>query len=106
MTIIGPIAKVDATQDVRSTGDSPRIRNAVFEDYGRIAALQARNGLAVKSYEDWRALWGANPIYKQKGGDWPIGWVLETTRGEIVGSISNIPLAYQFQGRELLTVTS
>jgi hypothetical protein len=98
------------TSEVTANGlhgpDSLRIRQAGFEDYGPIAAVQARNGLAVRSYEDWLALWSANPIYKQRSGDWPIGWVLETGSGEIVGSISNIPLAYQFRGRELLAVTS
>src|SRR5882672_3508945 len=85
---------------------SLRIREASAEDYGQIAELQKRNGLRARSYEDWLAIWTANPVYKQRGGAWPIGWVLETERGEIVGSIGNIPLAYQLKGRELLAASS
>jgi hypothetical protein len=81
---------------------SLRIRETSVEDYSQIAELQVRNGLRARSYDDWLAIWTANPVYKQKGGVWPIGWVLETERGGIVGSIGNIPLAYQLNGRELL----
>jgi hypothetical protein len=79
----------------------PKIRQATFEDYPQIAALHIRNGLPVRSLEDWMALWKSNPVYRQFEGRWPIGWVLETDAGDIVGSIGNIPLAYQFRGREL-----
>jgi hypothetical protein len=76
-------------------------REASFEDYPQIAALQVQNGLATRSYEDWVSLWKWNPVYKQLGGRTPIGWVLQKEGGQIVGSIANIPLAYHFGGREL-----
>jgi hypothetical protein len=82
------------------------IREAAFDDYHQIAALQLRNGLSTRSYDDWTALWRGNPVYEELDRDWPIGWVLETGRGDIVGSISNIPLAYHFRGAELLAATS
>jgi hypothetical protein len=82
------------------------VRAATFEDYGQIAALQIRNGLPARAYEDWRMLWTGNPVYQQRDGQWPIGWVLETKTAGIVGSIGNIPLAYQLRGRELLAATS
>jgi hypothetical protein len=75
------------------------IRTASFDDYFQIADLQRRNGLAMRPYEDWAALWGDNPACKAK--EWPIGWVLETDNGQIVGSIGNLPFAYHFRGREL-----
>jgi hypothetical protein len=83
-------------------GAPPKVRQAVFEDYEQIAALQLRNGLTMRSREDWVALWNGNPAYEERAGQWPIGWVLEAEDGEIVGSIGNLPFVYQFQGRELL----
>jgi hypothetical protein len=81
------------------------IREAIFADYGQIANLQIRNGHCPRSYEHWRAIWTGNPVYKQGDGKWPIGWVLETEDGRIVGSIGNIPLAYQFRNRRLYAAT-
>lgn len=79
----------------------PRIREAAFTDYDGICALHVRNGLAARSRDDWTAFWLGNPAYRGLEGQWPIGWVLETGEGEIVGSIGNIPFAYQFRGRGL-----
>ncbi len=78
-------------------------RIASFSDFESIAALETRNGLTAKSKSEWEHLWRANPAY-QKRPDWPTGWVLENSDGQIVGSFGNIPLSYEFQGRELLTV--
>jgi hypothetical protein len=83
-----------------------KIREAAFEDYHQIAELHVRNGHDPRSYEDWRAIWTGNPVYEQTGGRWPIGWVLETADSRIVGSIANIPLAYQFRGRKLRAAAS
>src|SRR5207245_10982314 len=47
------------------------MREASFRDYDQIAALQIRNGLSTKSYEDWLALWSDNPVYKKRVGHWP-----------------------------------
>jgi hypothetical protein len=81
------------------------VRQALLEDYGQIAALRTRNGLSIRSCQDWMALWIGNPVYQQRGGRWPIGWVLETEKNEIVGSVDNVPLAYHFRGRELYAAT-
>jgi hypothetical protein len=78
-----------------------RVRESSFEDYPRIAQLHVRNQLPIKPYEDWASLWSCNPVYKRIEGWRPVGWVLETDDGEIVGSVGNIPLGYCFQGREL-----
>jgi hypothetical protein len=82
-----------------------RMREASVEDYGKIAALHIRHGLATKPHEDWKALWRDNPVYKHWNGQWPIGWVLENGNGEIVGSVGNMLLAFQFRGRELRAAT-
>src|SRR5205814_3402678 len=75
------------------------LREASFDDYKSIADLHGRNGLMIRSGEDWRALWEANPAFQEHPG--PIGWVLETARGEIVGSLGNIPALYEMNGRKL-----
>jgi hypothetical protein len=83
-----------------------KIREASFDDYSKISDLHIRNGLITRSYEDWIALWRCNPAYKQLQGQWPIGWVLETDHGNIVGSIGSIPLVYHFKNRELRAAAS
>lgn len=84
----------------------PKIREATFEDYGQVSALQLRNGLTTKAYADWSALWNGNPAYEQSGLRSPIGWVLETSRGQLGGFVGNLPLAYHFKGRCLLAATA
>lgn len=46
-----------------------------------------------------------NPVYQQ-ASPWPIGWVLENEDKEVVGYIGNVPLSYEFMGRQLLATTS
>jgi len=77
------------------------IREATFEDYPQIAAVQTRNGLKPKIREEWEHFWTDNPVFK-KLSNWPIGWVAENENGEIVGYIGNIPLSCHFQGREII----
>jgi hypothetical protein len=83
----------------------PRFREAVFEDYPRIAALESQYGLHPKSYEEWKHLWVHNPAYYDFRR-WPIGWVCENEQDEIVGSIGNVPLAFEFENRPVVTATS
>ena len=105
------VSTFNSTNESRGTSESrPRarttIREATLADYGQIAALQIRNGLAVRSRHEWIDLWRDNPARQQTDRAWPIGWVLETSDGEIVGSIGNIPLMYQFRGRQLRAATA
>lgn len=82
-----------------------QIREARFQDYAAIAALEASKGQHVKPAEEWRRLWTGNPCYEQIGPRWPIGWVLE--EGEhLVGCLTNIPLSYMLRGRKLLVAAS
>jgi amino acid adenylation domain-containing protein len=87
------------------TAKPPRLREATFDDYPQISALESRYGLQPKSYEEWTDLWSHNPAY-QRASRWPIGWVCENTDNEIVGSIGNIPLIYEFDNQTLLVATS
>ena len=76
------------------------IREAKLADYESIAALTARNGLAVKNRTEWEHLWVDNPVYRRLPG-WPIGWVVENGSG-IVGFLGNIPISSHFNGREII----
>lgn len=83
---------------------SPAIRVATFDDYQGISALQARYFPETKSFAEWRRLWSENPVYQQLP-EWPIGWIVENEEGEIVGYLGNIPLTFEFAGRQLLATT-
>jgi hypothetical protein len=76
----------------------PLLRQAYFDDYEQIAALEAAHGLSTKPQEEWLHLWQNNPAYQQLQ-DWPIGWVLADGDGRIVGVLENIPCLYRFGGR-------
>jgi hypothetical protein len=80
---------------------SVRIRETRPDDYAQIAALHLRNGLTMRPFDHWIALWSGNPAYRGA----PLGWVLEDGDGAIAGSIGNVPLAYEFRGRTLNAAT-
>ncbi len=82
-----------------------KLREAAFTDHPQIAGLESRYGLTAKSYDEWSHLWLGNPLYRSLRGDWSIGWVLEDGQGQIVGSMGNIPLPYEFEGRPILAVS-
>ncbi len=81
------------------------VRAACLGDYEQIAALEARHGLGIKSHEDWTHFWVENPVYQELQPDWPIGWVLEDENQQIVGTMGNIPLLYEFEGKRVLAAT-
>jgi hypothetical protein len=89
----------------KNPGPGTRLREASFGDYEQIAALESRYGLAVRSPERWRDIWLANPEYRDLQGCWPIGWVIEDEKGQIVASIGNVPLSYELAGRKILVVS-
>ena len=80
----------------------PFIRIARFDDYDQIAALEARQGLTVKSRQEWLDLWLDNPAYFELS-DWPIGWVVEDEEGKIVGSLGNVPTLLTYGGRRYVS---
>ncbi len=79
-----------------------RVREASFQDYEQIIALQARYGLGTRSQEDWTQMWLGNPLYRELRNTWPIGWVLENGEGRIVASIGNMPLPYEWNGEKVV----
>ena len=91
------------SKSISQTGRrAPKIREAAFEDYDRITALQAQYGRPVKNFEEWKHQWINNPAYIQVRPVLPIGWVLERDDNQIVGYLGNIPLFYELNGQRLL----
>ncbi|MBZ5570818.1 MAG: hypothetical protein LAO09_02935 [Acidobacteriia bacterium] len=88
------------SEPVKTGPPEAKVRDARFEDYEQIAALQERNGLASKPREEWEHLWTHNPEYR-KVPNLPIGFVIEDAKGEVVGYTALIQLSYQFEGREV-----
>jgi hypothetical protein len=105
--MIGVKGKTEFSQapEVSKRCRAPRIREAHFDDYHQIANLESRFDLAAKPYEEWVHLWENNPLYQELKADWPIGWVLEDGQGNIVGSMGNIPLLYELDGRRILAAS-
>lgn len=99
-----PAANIhDRTGDTaQNAGLAPKIREASFEDFERISALQAAHQRPAKPYEEWVHLWINNPAYRRYRDVLPIGWVLELQDKRIVGYLGNIPLFYELDGRRLL----
>lgn len=83
----------------------PKLREASLKDYDQIALLGSRYGFKARSYEEWSHLWLGNPLYREMQADWSIGWVLEDENNRIVGSMENIPLSYEFEGRRILAAS-
>jgi hypothetical protein len=79
------------------------IRQARFEDYPQISALQAKYKFPRRSFSQWKHLWANNPAYLQSRGKFPIGWVLEREDGQLAGYLGNIPLFYEFGGQRVFT---
>lgn len=81
------------------------LRAARFDDYEHIVRLEAKLNDEPPPFDDWRLLWQESPLWPELQKIWPIGWVLETDGGQIVGSIGNVPLRYHFQGEPLVATT-
>jgi hypothetical protein len=82
------------------------IREAGFDDYSAIMALKQRFDLSVRGREAWEHLWWSNPAMPKDPGTWPIGWVLEDPRQQVVGYLGNIPVRYEFRQRPLLVAVA
>jgi len=81
-----------------------KFRDACFDDYEQIAAVQQRNHLETKPFHEWEHLWSGNPE-REKNPSKPIGFVVEASGGKVVGYTGLIPLSYHFQGRDFAAAT-
>jgi hypothetical protein len=77
-----------------------RARAATVDDYAAVNAVCTRNGLHTRPLKDWKHIWEGCP-FRTYFNDFPTGWVLETASGEIVGSFTNIPSLYEWNGQTL-----
>ncbi len=84
---------------------SLQLRAARFDDYQDIVRLEKKLNAEPVSADDWKLLWESNPLWQRLEKTWPIGWVLESDAGEIVGSIGNIPLEYWLHRERLVATT-
>lgn len=75
-----------------------RIRPAVFADAEAIKQLHERNGMGWLDTAAWRSCWDSYP-FAREFADIPIGWVLETDNGAVVGTIGNVHMLYEMDGR-------
>jgi hypothetical protein len=50
--------------------------------------------------DDWRTCWEASPFAPQFQAT-PVGWVLETEAGQVVGSLGNVHMLYELRGQYL-----
>lgn len=75
-----------------------RMRPAVFADAAAIDQVHRRNGMGPLDAAAWRFCWESYPFESEFAGV-PIGWVLETGAGEVVGTIGNVHMLYEMAGR-------
>jgi hypothetical protein len=102
---MGSTSKVLATQPKTKARSGPKLREASLGDYDQITSLESRHGLPTKSYEEWTHLHLSNPLQPEHQAAWPIGWVIEDENERIVGSVGNIPLLYEFEGKRILAAS-
>jgi hypothetical protein len=75
------------------------VREASFDDYEGIMSVRRACGLTERDRASWEHHWTGNPHWSPAT---PIGWVVESPEGRILGTFSSIPVAYQLGGRRLL----
>ncbi len=77
-----------------------KLRDATLQDHDAIMAVHRRNGLVELDAERWCRRWTENPFRAAVPG-LPIGWVLTDDAGAVVGTIGNVPVGYEWNGRRL-----
>jgi hypothetical protein len=81
------------------------LREARFEDFPEISAMNSRLGQGPDSLENWHRLWRDNPAIRSFNAPSRIGWLLEDS-GRIVGFLGSIPLQYEFRGAPLVAAAT
>jgi hypothetical protein len=74
------------------------IRPTALTDAEAISQIHKRNGLSEFDAQAWRSAWQSYP-FAAEFHDIPIGWVLETGAGSLVGTIGNVHLLYELAGQ-------
>lgn len=76
------------------------LRLATPADAPGISRLYARNGMGGTDAGALLRNWSEYPLAGEFGGEFPLGWVLET-EGEITGCLGNVPQIYELAGRRI-----
>src|SRR5580692_9994797 len=77
-----------------------QIRPALFTDAEAIGQVHKRNGLGDFNPVAWRARWETYPFCTDFR-DIPIGWVIETESGALAGTIGNVHMLNELDGRRV-----
>lgn len=77
-----------------------RVRPAEWKDLEAIGQVTNRNALGQMDPLIWRETWDAYP-FAGEFRDIPVGWVLETADGKVVGNLSNVRMLYELGGKRL-----
>ena len=99
MTLVAPPASAAPAKQSAPLAP-PQLRPMRFEDYPAVQRLEAEHDLITRSTEEWTSFLVDNPLWSRVASHWPIGWVFETASGALVGSVTNVPLLYHFEGRQ------
>ena len=83
--------------------ETPRLRPASLEDYVKIQQLALAHASDIPSKEDWCRLWIDSPLRSRFAESLPIGWVLETKNGDVVGTMGTVWTLYTFRRKELVS---
>ena len=100
------MVSTDAGAVAEAPLEAPRLRTARLEDYPKIRELGLAHSLDVPPYDDWSRLWIDNPLNAESGKNFPIGWILETSNGEIVGCMGTARSRYTFRGDDLISAVA
>ncbi len=77
-----------------------RVRCANVDDLPAILDVSVRNGLTAFDPDLRRRWWLSHP-FRSELEQVPMGWVLENESGRIVGTMTNVPMLYELEGRPL-----
>src|SRR5277367_2772664 len=83
----------------------PKLREVRLDDHSQVAALALKSGLDADDLRAWKNLWMDNPTFHEIKVKFPMGWVLESADGSIVGYLGNIPMRYELEGRRIIVAT-
>ena len=82
------------------------LRTVELVDHAALELLKARYKMAPSSEHEWRHMYEGSALPASLDFAWPIGWVLETPEGVIVGHIGNVPIEYSFAGRIMVAASA
>jgi hypothetical protein len=84
-----------------------KIREIAPDDMAGLREFWRRIGNPeIVGPENWRRRWSGKPLSFIGAAPLPLGWVMETDDGRIVGHFGNVPLVYEFRGQTLIAAVA